>query len=137
MYNTTYMKYKINQVAADPKYKSELCNKFILKGNCDYGIKCRFAHGIEDLSQNRRKIIKSHAECESYNILNFCPKGDSCDLTHNGKESFLFEEDDVLSLITSNCKSFSEYNYKRLTIFEKLSDCSSTASNSRRCSVSE
>lgn len=140
MYNIANTKNKLIQLANDPKYKSELCKNFIMKGKCDYGTKCRFAHGIEDLCHNNKKVIKSHAECQSFNILSFCPKGNSCDLTHKESESFIIKEDendDVIAALKSNYKPFSENIFKRLNIFEKLSDCSSTASNSRRGSISE
>lgn len=40
---------KQQQSALDPKYKRELCNKFMIEGTCNYGIKCRFAHGYNDV----------------------------------------------------------------------------------------
>ena len=40
---------KQQQSVLDPKYKRELCNKFIMEGKCNYGIKCRFAHGYNDI----------------------------------------------------------------------------------------
>lgn len=37
-------------VVKDPRvYKTELCKKFESSGQCPYGVKCQFAHGLEDL----------------------------------------------------------------------------------------
>ena len=47
--NLVYYEYKTVQSQIDPKYKKELCNNFITTGNCKYNLKCRFAHGINDI----------------------------------------------------------------------------------------
>ena len=136
MNDLTYINYKLKEKASDQKYKSELCNNFILKGSCGYGSKCRFAHGIEDLSKNKRLNVKSHAECQSYQILGFCPKGDLCDMTHKRNIGRTNEEESILMLL-SNYKPFSNKNFKRLDIFTKLSYYSSTGPSSSRTSMND
>ena len=39
----------INEHLRDPKYKTEICNKWKLYGQCPYSSKCRFAHGHNEL----------------------------------------------------------------------------------------
>lgn len=83
-YNLDYENYLIfrkNQSMIDPKYKTELCSKFISEGHCSYFSKCRFAHGISDLIAKQRDV-KSKAECQSYSKTGFCKFGDKCELTH-------------------------------------------------------
>lgn len=33
----------------EEKYKTELCKNFVSTGKCNYGKKCRFAHGKDEL----------------------------------------------------------------------------------------
>lgn len=40
-----------NQHQYDDRYKTRLCNTYTQQGHCDYGEKCKFAHGTEDLRQ--------------------------------------------------------------------------------------
>lgn len=51
-FNTEVMLYNLmkqQQSSLDPKYKKELCNRFMNEGSCSYGVKCRFAHGFNDI----------------------------------------------------------------------------------------
>ena len=52
------------------KYKTEMCRNWELTQSCNYGSKCRFAHGFEELQQKinincfykTRKCVLFHEE---------------------------------------------------------------------------
>lgn len=92
-----YQAYRTQQAAIDPKYKSELCKKFITEGRCNYFFKCRFAHGVSDLLVKSRDV-KSKAECPSFSKVGFCKYGTKCELTHsNKKDSTRFQDNITLT----------------------------------------
>lgn len=64
-----YCFYKQQQALVDPKYKTELCKTYISTKNCRYGLRCRFAHGIQDLMSNSNalKNKKENSEQSIYN----------------------------------------------------------------------
>ena len=51
----------------DPKYKTELCQKYMETGNCPYGIKCRFAHGKKELISKIIGINYKKKPCKKFN----------------------------------------------------------------------
>ena len=57
-FKASYLKYKKEQALIDPKYKKELCFNFVNRGKCKYNLKCRFAHGEEDLIQDDKNKDK-------------------------------------------------------------------------------
>lgn len=70
--NLVYYEYKTLQSQIDPKYKKELCNNFITTGNCKYNLKCRFAHGINDVikkSSTDITVVEERANKEINNEL--------------------------------------------------------------------
>ena len=72
----------------DPKYKTELCQKYMETGNCHYGIKCRFAHGKKELISKIIGINYKKKPCKKFNQFGFCPYGSRCNFLHNEKKNF-------------------------------------------------
>ena len=72
----------------DPKYKTELCQKFMETGECPYGIKCRFAHGKNELISKNIGINYKKKLCKSFSQFGFCPYGSRCNFLHNEKKYF-------------------------------------------------
>ena len=72
----------------DPKYKTELCQKYMETGNCPYGIKCRFAHGKKELISKIIGINYKKKPCKKFNQFGFCPYGSRCNFLHNEKKNF-------------------------------------------------
>ena len=67
------------------KYKTELCKTFQATGVCPYGLKCKFAHGLNELitkhqSQNYKKKL-----CKSFHETGYCPYGIRCSFKHSNK----------------------------------------------------
>jgi len=64
------------------RYKTELCNKWTSSGICKYGIKCRFAHGSNEL---RPKIVPKNYRtvlCRKFMATGMCQYGDRCTFLH-------------------------------------------------------
>jgi len=72
----------------DPKYKTELCQKYMQIGKCPYGIKCRFAHGKNELNTKSIGINYKKKLCKRFNQFGFCPYGSRCNFLHNEKKNF-------------------------------------------------
>ena len=66
--------------------KTELCNKWKETGECPYGDKCQFAHGIGELQKDRRG--QRHPEwktkkCGKWHKEGRCPYGKRCHFIHD------------------------------------------------------
>ena len=58
------------------KLKNELCVNYLKYGTCRYNIKCQFAHGTEELRQNKNVNIKYKTKkCNSFFVRGFCTYG--------------------------------------------------------------
>jgi len=68
------------------RYKTELCRPFEETGECRYGNKCQFAHGMNELrSLNRHPKYKTEF-CRTYHTTGFCSYGQRCNFIHNDDE---------------------------------------------------
>ena len=116
----------------DPKYKTELCQKFQNTGKCPYGYKCRFAHGKEELVSKHPKVNYKKNECKTFHRIGYCPYGSRCNFKHFQKKfselnlSFYYLR---LFLLKMNNNITSEYLFNlkgskiingRLPIFESI-----------------
>jgi hypothetical protein len=53
------------------KFKTEMCKNWQETGKCNYGVKCKFAHGREDLVDKNFVIMNNNnryksKKCNSY-----------------------------------------------------------------------
>lgn len=69
-------------------YKTELCKRFSEFGNCRYGAKCQFAHGIAELRHVVRHPKYKTTKCKSYWGSGHCPYGSRCRFIHEEAEAF-------------------------------------------------
>lgn len=68
------------------RYKTELCRPFEETGQCRYGGKCQFAHGMPELrSLNRHPKYKTEL-CRTFHTTGFCSYGQRCNFIHNDEE---------------------------------------------------
>lgn len=125
-YNMTHINnqssnYKNNRLLKehynDPKYKTELCEKFAKYGKCSYKGKCRYAHGEKELL-SRSILNKNYRKQNCVKFSNgFCPYGKRCLYNHKNPESLKFNFSFLLEL---KCISNSfEFN-NRLNCFKNL-----------------
>jgi hypothetical protein len=70
-------------------YKTELCKRFSEFGNCRYGAKCQFAHGMGELRHVVRHPKYKTTKCKSYWGSGHCPYGSRCRFIHEEAESYL------------------------------------------------
>ena len=72
------------------KYKTELCKFFEIDGKCQYGDKCAYAHGIENL---RSKVTNTTAyrtkKCTQFFEKGYCPYGNRCQFAHQLKTNII------------------------------------------------
>lgn len=71
------------EIIFDPKYKTELCQKFENTGKCPYGTKCRFAHGKEELIIKQQNINYKRKPCKSFSEKGYCNYGSRCCFRHD------------------------------------------------------
>ena len=90
----------------NPRYKTSLCNNFLTESGCQYGEKCQFAHGNEELrpvqsvpQQSAVPQMNSPFAQLQKNMMNFkivkcknfekdgqCKYGDRCTFAHGDAE---------------------------------------------------
>lgn len=70
------------------RYKTELCRQFIENGECKYGDKCQFAHGMHDLKDVNRHPKYKTDYCKTFHSKGFCPYGPRCHFIHELHEKF-------------------------------------------------
>ena len=70
------------------KYKTELCKYYECYGYCQYGDKCAYAHGVENL---RSKVTNTTAyrtkKCTQFFEQGYCPYGSRCQFAHQLKSN--------------------------------------------------
>lgn len=68
------------------KVKTSLCKKYADTGNCPYGFKCQFAHGLVELRCNVDENSYKTKPCNSYFKKGYCVYGDRCNFSHKTSE---------------------------------------------------
>ncbi|XP_066942027.1 uncharacterized protein [Macrobrachium rosenbergii] len=77
-------------VPLDPeKYKTELCRSFQVHGNCRYGARCNYAHGLQELRGASRHGKYKTRNCQSYHQTGYCRYGARCSFIHDPEEGIL------------------------------------------------
>lgn len=69
----------------ETKYKTEMCKNWEEKGRCNYGKKCKFAHGKKELIDKafvNKERYKSKF-CNSFHTMHYCLYGNRCLFIHN------------------------------------------------------
>ena len=64
------------------RYKTELCRPFDEVGECKYGDKCQFAHGVHELRRLPRHPKYKTELCRTFHSNGFCPYGPRCHFIH-------------------------------------------------------
>jgi hypothetical protein len=68
----------------ETKFKTELCKNWTEHGRCNYGTKCKFAHGKHELQEKNvpNKQRYKSKPCNSFHTAMFCPYGSRCLFAH-------------------------------------------------------
>lgn len=69
------------------RYKTELCRQYSENGQCKYGDKCQFAHGVDELKDVKRHPKYKTDFCKTFHSKGFCPYGPRCHFIHELSES--------------------------------------------------
>lgn len=103
-------------------YKIKECSNYIKNGKCNYGDRCNYAHGKEDLREFRNYCIsglkcfrkdckfehpkgwnyKDNIKICEYYINGFCRNEDNCDFKHINENTEIIEQDDIKLDINNN-----------------------------------
>ncbi|CAK9302010.1 unnamed protein product [Gordionus sp. m RMFG-2023] len=84
------------------RYKTELCRPFEESGECKYGDKCQFAHGVNEMRNLSRHPKYKTELCRTFHSIGFCPYGPRCHFIHNGEEMVSKIVPPFLSSLQSN-----------------------------------
>ena len=72
------------------KYKTELCKYYECYGFCQYGDKCAYAHGVENLrSKVTNTIAYRTKKCTQFFEQGYCPYGSRCQFAHQLKSNII------------------------------------------------
>ena len=113
----------------DPKYKTELCKSFMENNFCQYGNKCRFAHGEEELVIKPKNINYKKKLCKSFYNEGYCSYGIRCNYQHEQRKLSEIK----LSIYYISLLIFPKHKIisrRRLKIFEDLSSLETNLSES-------
>ena len=117
----------------DPKYKTELCKTFMENNFCQYGNKCRFAHGEDELVIKAKINNYKRKLCKSFFNEGFCPYGIRCNFQHDQRKL----SDIKLPFYYINLFIFRKpklVSGKRLKVFEEITNTENFLSESTICS---
>ncbi len=112
--------YMINEHLKDPKYKTELCKNYLKHKSCSYRVKCRYAHGEEELiSKNFSNKNYKKMKCDKFYSVGYCPYGVRCQYLHEYRnlDSFKYSYYHKY-LIEGDLNMDNKFNIKRLNCFE-------------------
>ena len=109
----------INEYIKDPKYKTEMCKNWERIGSCPYSIKCRFAHGKNELMSKELEINPNYKakDCLNFFKYGFCYYGRRCCFRHDERK--IIENNSCQDIIIM-FKIMLPTENKRLSIFEEI-----------------
>ena len=71
------------------RYKTEKCRQYYETGQCDYGQRCMFAHGIHELNTEVSRPPKYKTRmCTTFEYHSFCSFGARCAFVHRMADPF-------------------------------------------------
>ena len=74
-------------IEANPSYKTSLCAKFSWNGECRYGDKCQYAHGVHELRVAEEHEKYKTSVCRTFLKTGQCEYGLRCKFIHEYKHS--------------------------------------------------
>ncbi|KAL4484277.1 hypothetical protein ABPG72_006388 [Tetrahymena utriculariae] len=119
---------QLNQLKKmEQKYKTELCKNWVSKGICQYGQKCRFAHGKEELIE-RLAMNKNYKTklCSAYHKEQVCQYAARCHFKHDERpvseiRYYHFYQKHICSFDDESIKQFKfGQTPKRLPVFKQM-----------------
>jgi len=119
-----------NGAFQESRYKTELCRAFDEIGTCEYGDRCLYAHGLDELKHlpNRHPKFKTE-RCSAFNDLGYCVFGQRCAFVHEHESTEQILEkiwatmdvDTMVDFMESNDISLPLVdNRERLPVFKRI-----------------
>lgn len=110
-----------NQPAYQVKFKTELCKNW-QAGDCKFGNKCSFAHGVEELTEKKHLPNNYKTKvCKQFHEENYCSYGARCQFIHLADAEQVQEDvlrDAILNLAGLPAKKSPTTG--RLSVFKNL-----------------
>ena len=104
--------YKANALDFKKKFRTELCKYYEIYGYCQYGNKCAYAHGKENL---RLKVTNTSAyrtkKCTNFFEKGYCPYGNRCQFAHELKSNIINNPFDQKMSYTKILEIFSKIEF--------------------------
>ena len=97
------------------KLKTELCRNWGL-GVCEFGEKCIFAHGYNELRSISSNTSYKTKKCKQFHEIGYCQYGNRCQFKHRG----ISEDTAANSPVFTAKEQNNEESKKRLPVFLKL-----------------
>ena len=69
------------RIDSETKIKTEMCRNWET-GNCEYGDKCFFAHGLKELRDKSNLKTLKLQKCDSFFKFGYCINGNKCQFRH-------------------------------------------------------
>jgi len=119
-----------NGAFQESRYKTELCRAYDEIGTCEYGDRCLYAHGLDELKHlpNRHPKFKTE-RCSAFNDLGYCVFGQRCAFVHEHESAEQILEkiwttmdvDTIVDFMESNEISLPLVdNRERLPVFKRI-----------------
>lgn len=115
-YNKEIQKFsKLNKKREDLniKFKTEMCRNWTL-GLCQFGDKCAFAHGSEEIRSKLKFSNYKTKDCKQFHELGYCQYGSRCQFKHRETS------EETASNSSDSERSTETSTKKRLPVFAKL-----------------
>lgn len=103
------------------KFKTEICRNWT-QGCCEFGEKCIFAHGAEEL-RNKDYLASNYRtkKCKQFHEQGFCQYGSRCQFKHvDASDSGNSDECEKTASCSPRENSPKEATKKRLPVFVRL-----------------
>ena len=103
------------------KFKTELCRNWT-QGICEFGHKCTFAHGIDEL-RKKESLNDNYRtkKCKQFHELGVCQYGNRCQFKHVDRSPADIKQNEVISTASSSPREVSPAGKRRLPVFVSLS----------------
>ncbi len=88
-------------------FKTTICQAWKTSGHCNYGERCRYAHGIHELRQPTRQFIYKNAtiRCNRFEQFGVCPDGNQCQFIHDNRMKKMINQQPINNVVVADSVS--------------------------------
>lgn len=112
------------------RYKTEMCRQYSENGECKYGDKCQFAHGLNELKDVNRHPKYKTDFCKTFHSKGFCPYGPRCHFIHDTNDKLELKDESSLFASVSQFDLTPPLPQHQNLVFNLANSASSCSSSS-------